>query len=458
MPEPIALILEGILPPEREWKYTYLPFEVPAGIGRIDVAYTYDAAIGSDPELGGGNTIDIGIFDARGIEFHSPGYRGWSGSARAAFFIAQDDATPGYMPGPVQSGIWNIVLGPYKVAPQGCHYRVEITLIPSQRPATGFPALLHLSDVPRAKINPDGWYKGDIHCHTVNSDGDSTPETIVWLAESLGFDFLAITDHNNLTQNIELAKIQTALMLIPGCEVTTYYGHWNIWGDGAWVDFRVESADDLKGFIAQANAQGYLVSCNHPRPYGPDWAFPEVEGFQCVEVWNGPWELLNSICVEFWEAKLRQGERLTAVGGSDHHFTRQDHIARLGRPTLYIYCEGQPSPAKLLHALRAGHAFVSESPTGARLTLNAATAMMGDVLPRPANERLTVSVGVKDGMGTCLQIIGAAGVLAEADVASGDERFDFTVDVAETPYVRAQVVNPAEGGNTCALTNPLYLR
>jgi hypothetical protein len=84
--------------------------------------------------------------------------------------------------------------------------------------------------------------------------------------------------------------------------------------------------------------------------------------------------------------------------------------------------------------------------------------MMGDVVPRPANGSLSISVGVKDGKGTRLQIIGAAGLLAEAYVASGDEHFDFTLDVAETPYVRAQLIDPAAGGNTCALTNPLYLR
>ncbi|MEP7291743.1 MAG: CehA/McbA family metallohydrolase [Chloroflexota bacterium] len=208
--------------------------------------------------------------------------------------------------------------------------------------------------------------------------------------------------------------------------------------------------------MQEANARGLLVSCNHPRPYGPDWALREVAGFRCVEVWNGPWRLLNSTCLEFWEAKLRQGERLTAVGGSDHHFTRGDHVARLGHPTLYIYCAGQPSPAKLLDALRAGHAFISESPSGARMMLHAGEAMMGDLIARPADERLTVKVNVKDGAGTRLQIVVAGGILAERDVSDGDEAFDVTINVTGTPYVRAQVVDP-DGGETRALTNPIYL-
>jgi hypothetical protein len=39
---------------------------------------------------------------------------------------------------------------------------------------------------------------------------------------------------------------------------------------------------------------------------------------------------------------------------------------------------------------------------------------------------------------------------------SEDERFDLTVDVSGTPYVRAQVIDP-QTGNTQALTNPIYV-
>lgn len=457
MNPPVSLVLEGTLSPERTWIYTYLPFDVPEHIGRIDVAYQYDSAIGSDPTLTGGNTIDIGIFDARGIDFHSSGYRGWSGSARRSFFIAQDAATPGYMPGPILPGRWHIVLGPYKIAPAGCRYQVNITLTPTDEPVAEFPALLRLSDAPGARINPDGWYKGELHCHTVHSDGDSTPEEIVRLAETLDLDFLAITDHNNRSQGIDLTTIATDLMLIPGYEVTTYYGHWNIWGDQGWIDFRVQSMDDLARCIAEANARGFLVSCNHPRPYGPDWAFPEVEGYQCVEVWNGPWQLLNTTCLGFWEARLRRGAHLTAVGGSDHHFTHSDHIARLGHPTTYIYCSERPSPAGLLRALRAGHAFVSESPARARLHLKSGMAMMGDVVPRPANERLTVESDVFAGDGGRWQLVGAGGALTEADISGDHARLMVEVDVSGTPYVRAQLVDPASG-DIRALTNPIYLR
>ena len=225
--------------------------------------------------------------------------------------------------------------------------------------------MLQLSSdpVPAAR-KAGGWYRGELHSHTYHSDGDSPAIDVVRKAEALGLDFLAITDHNSICHQVELNRIDTPLILIPGYEVTTFHGHWNIWGDQGWIDFRILTAEQMSQAIQEAVRRGFLVSCNHPRQYGPPWAFGEVEGFHCVEVWNGPWPLLNEECLAFWEAKLRNGKRFSAVGGSDNHFLKREHHASLAVPTTYIYCEGDPSAAALLDGLRAGHAFVTESPDG----------------------------------------------------------------------------------------------
>lgn len=459
MSQPTTLTLMGFAEQHQTQTYTHLSFDMPQGVGRIDVRYEYSDAVGSDPHLTNGNTVDIGIFDTRGSAFMTEGFRGWSGSARSAFFIAHDDATPGYLAGPLQPGTWYVCLGLYKIAPQGCHYRVEITLTASElaHEQSFAPLLPVRTEVGRSK--PEGWYCGEMHCHTYHSDGDSDPLEVVRLAESLGLDFLAITDHNNISHLARLNTLETPLILIPGFEVTTYKGHWNVWGDDGWIDFRVESEAQMAQAVAEASRRGYVVSCNHPRPYGPDWVYTDVDEFDCIEVWNGPWPLANEIALEYWESRLRAGKRYTAVGGSDSHFLKREHPARLAHPTLWVYCEGDPSAPAILAALRAGHVAVSESPSGARLQLNAGDAMMGDTVQRPADGQLAVSLRVLDGAGGTLELHTAAGRVWSQAIDEQDVSLTAVVDVSATPYVRAQLVQQAEQMPLVrALTNPIYVR
>ncbi len=453
------IILEGTATPDQTLTYLHVPFEVPGGITQIAVRYEYDNVIGSDPQLTDGNTVDIGIFDTRGIDFLSEGFRGWSGSARQGFSIGLTEATPGYMQGPIQAGTWHICLGLYKVADSNCHYKITIELTHAETTATStFPALLPLSSQARLdKRQASGWYKGEMHCHTYHSDGDSDPLDVIRKAESLGLDFLAITDHNVLTQQIKMRTADTSLILIPGMEVTTYKGHWNVWGDKGWIDFRVCQESDMRRSVAEAQQRGYVVSCNHPKPYGPEWSYKAVDDFHCVEVWNGPWEIFNPRALEFWEAHLRQRKRYTAVGGSDSHFHQRDHIAQLAHPTLWIYCEGDPSAAKLLDAIRAGHVFISEAPTGPQIYLQAGDYMMGDVIPEQSAP-LAVKIRVVDAVGDTLEVCGSDGIIHSLDLDSADWETTLEVDTHATRYIRAQIIDYTDTHHKIrALTNPIYL-
>jgi hypothetical protein len=448
--------LTGSADSTQSQSFVYLPFDVPPGTGRIDVRYTYSDAVSSDPLVFNGNTVDIGIFDPRGYDFLTDGFRGWSGSARSAFTLGTREATPGYRAGPIQPGTWHICLGLYKVAPQGCDYTVAITLTPDGE-AGDFPPLLALDRTPRPATRADGWYRGEIHCHTYHSDGDSRPHEIVALAESLGLDFLAITDHNVLTHQVELAQITTPLILIPGCEVTTYRGHWNIWGDHGWIDFRTLEQDKMAAAVAEARRRGYVLSCNHPRPHGPNWVFTEIDDFDSIEVWNGPWAYFNATALAYWETKLRAGQRPTAVGGSDTHFLRQEHPAKLGQPTNWIYCPGEPSAAALLDGLKRGHVSLSESPDGPRLTLRSGNALMGDALPCPPDGMLTVEVETLRGSGNTLELVSDRGAVYSGQIDSDDDVRSLRIDVRGCRYARAQLTAATgDPANVRALTNPIY--
>lgn len=54
---------------------------------------------------------------------------------------------------------------------------------------------------------PNGWWRGNTHTHSILSDGDSPPETVVARYMELGYDFLVLTDHNIVS---DFAQYSTA--------------------------------------------------------------------------------------------------------------------------------------------------------------------------------------------------------------------------------------------------------
>jgi hypothetical protein len=95
--------------------FPVIPVDVAPGTARIAVAYAVHAHGPAEC------VVDIGLRDGEG-------FRGWSGSARRSFFVATHQATPGYLPGALVPGRWEVVLGAYKVPHDGCTVEVTITL------------------------------------------------------------------------------------------------------------------------------------------------------------------------------------------------------------------------------------------------------------------------------------------------------------------------------------------
>src|SRR5689334_11027973 len=60
-----------------------------------------------------------------------------------------------------------------------------------------------------AEDSPTTWWKGNLHTHSLWSDGDDYPEMITAWYKDHGYNFLALSDHNILSDHerwISLAK------------------------------------------------------------------------------------------------------------------------------------------------------------------------------------------------------------------------------------------------------------
>lgn len=457
------IIHEGFFLPDREKTYVHVPFDIPEGTVRLDVSYTYSNEISAAPQASGGNTIDLGVFDARGIEFQSPGFRGWSGSERHSFFITEVDATPGYLPGRLIPGCWHVSLGLYKIAPTGCTYRLTITVTheSGRRPIRPLPAPVQRLPASSPLARSGRWLGGELHCHSWHSDGQVSPEQLVALARERGLDFLALSDHNTTSGQRDLLGLhEPGLILIPALEVTTFKGHFNVWGSGRWFDYRVQTPQQMAAALNEARDSGGLTSCNHPKPFGPMWEFGDVDNFDCIEVWNGPWFAFNQASLAFWLERIKQGRRIPAVAGSDwHRMVEMDVPAPRapGKPVTWVYVCGEPSVGSILAGLRAGHATLSDSVDGPHIELRAgaASALAGDQTARPAGRDLPVHIRCQRGGGHRLLLLDEERTLFDASLSGSDETIDIQAPVAGSRFVRAEVRDSS--GNMLAMSNPVYL-
>ncbi|MBV9928457.1 MAG: PHP domain-containing protein [Acidobacteria bacterium] len=352
-------------------RYVYVPFEVPRGAARVRVSYEY-------PRASGANTIDIGLFDARG-------FRGWSGGRRAEFSVSQAEATPGYLAGALPAGRWRVILGLYKVAPAGVDVKVGISVetgkaVPGPRaPRTSSGSI----NLPRETAGGrPRWFAGDLHTHTVHSDGEWTVQGLAAAARAAGLDFIFVTDHNTSSHHADVDEANAAsrqTLVLRGEEVTTYGGHANAWGlpAGGWVDFRVRPGDAaaMRTVAASAHRLGALISANHPAALcgGCSWSYREaLKEFDAFEVWNGEWDATDEAALKMWDGLLQRGLRLTAVASSDTHREQNP----VGRPTTHVSAGGL-TQASLLDGIRRGRVYLTGEPQGVRLNFEAAPGALG---------------------------------------------------------------------------------
>jgi hypothetical protein len=427
-------------------RYQYVPFDVPEGTTRLTFAYSYDRA-------GQTNVIDLGLLEPGPIDLGTSAHRGWSGGERKTVTITTTEATPGYWPGPLPAGRWHVVLGLYKVADAGVDVEVTVETASEPRPP-GPPPLAKRATEPLK--SGARWYSGGLHAHTVHSDGALTVAEISARAREAGLDFLAITDHNNTTHQLEDAPAD-GLLRIVGEEVTTPGGHASVWGLGGWrdvLDFRVLPGDPrIADLVKAAVARGALFSINHPASScaGCGWEHAVPEGVTGIEITNGRHAEMAA-AMTLWDSLLRKGRRIVAVGSSDWHRPP----APIEVASVRVFAE-ELSARAILDGIRAGRVVVmADGRTPAPLMVvhaGRARAGAGETLRVAGRRDVRVDVTLPIGLvGGRVDLV-SNGNVVESKTAASRVRFERTL--ADDAYLRVHVF--AADGSPRAVTNPVFL-
>lgn len=247
--------------------------------------------------------------------------------------------------------------------------------------AAALTASLLLAQAPAAQFavpahSAAHWFKGNTHTHTLNSDGDSPPEYVARWYKDHGYNFLILTDHDQITDPAELSQLQGEdFLLIPGEEVTAQFENKAVHVNGLNVQHVVEPrkgktlVETIQNNVDAVRAAGGIPELNHPNFL---WSFgaqeiSQVTGVPLLEIFNGVRTVHNyggggyPSMEEMWDSLLTGGMRIYGVADDDAHRFQGEFGTRQpnpGRGWVVVRADSLDA-AELMQSLASGQFYAS---------------------------------------------------------------------------------------------------
>jgi hypothetical protein len=487
--------MTGLLTPEHRNTYLELPIAVTEGTTRIEVGYSWTS---NGPENDFDKTVvDLGLWDEDGPHA-TAGFRGWSGSRQGKvaegqppIFVQADSAERGYVPGPINAGTWSVELGFGAVHSAGGSWHVTVKCLQTPVGSVWTPDPVDPSYVAR---DEPGWYRADLHLHAFHSNAKGPdPATMIDFARKAKLDVVPVTEYVTDTHWGQLGAAQRDnpdLLLFPGREVITYFGHVIVLGETpSTLDYRQGfEGVDLRDIQRDAVNDGAVFSIAHPTIFPGEALQAFCRGCEFRLSDHVDWNLVDTLevvtgpavvdlstfdrpppggsgianpfvvsAVDLWESQLQQGHRITAVSGSD------DKLGPGYGQTATMIEADRLSRAAIVDGLRAGHAYVQTkgadaSPTYSveARTPDGGRGTFGDTL---IGTTATMDVTVNGANGQTLVVSRDGTEVQRIPVTSDPFTTSITADrdPGEGPLGTFWRLDVADSVSLTAIGNPVFL-
>jgi hypothetical protein len=228
------------------------------------------------------------------------------------------------------------------------------------------------------------WYRGNLHSHTINSDGDSSPWDLVTWYKRNGYQFLAITDHNTFTDPEPFDSNPNDNFLLLGAEEVTNDKTVHVNAIGITQVIPPQRAltvtEILQASIDAIRAEDGVPLVNHPNFR---WAFTATEmlplkGPFLLEIASGHPAVNHGgdgtvpATEQMWDQLLSSGMRVFGAAVDDAHNFGQDFTLDRANPGRAWVVVRAPALTRdnIVRALSAGDFYAS---TGIELKSVAST-------------------------------------------------------------------------------------
>ncbi len=209
------------------------------------------------------------------------------------------------------------------------------------------------------------WYRGNLHTHTTLSDGVKSPEVTKAIYRSLGYDFIALTDHWYFGECSD--SDESGLVVLSGIEYdfgkTAVDGIFHILGIGMNNPSDIERSDSAQTAIDKITENGGLPILAHPA-----WSMNTYDkimplhGIFATEIYNSVSDFPFN-CRPYSGAVIddlaARGYTLPFVAADDTHF----HKGEVGKGYIMVNLEDKPLNAEnIISALREGKFIATQGP------------------------------------------------------------------------------------------------
>jgi hypothetical protein len=210
------------------------------------------------------------------------------------------------------------------------------------------------------------WYKGALHVHTTRSDGQLAPEEVVRAHHERGYHFLAVTDHETIT---DLSSFSNGLLTIPAVEVS--YGR-NSVGEayhlvmlGAQEMVALPQETPIRSAVERWAGRAGLILMAHPYRTGTTAAeMCQLEGLTGLEIFNNSSQVClgKGLSTVHWDQLLARGRRCWGYAVDDVHWRRRNgHFYDAFGGWVWVKTRFLDVD-HVLEALRRGHFYASNGP------------------------------------------------------------------------------------------------
>lgn len=198
------------------------------------------------------------------------------------------------------------------------------------------------------------WYKGNLHSHTENSDGENTAAEMMTTYSTDGYSFNAITDHNYITDSEAFTDLPNFLG-IDGEEDTVPSLHIVALD----IISPINEHQSVSERVMDILGQGGVAMVAHP---GHSWPLENVRqaveaGARLMEIHGDPLPGLKSR--QYWDTLLCENKLVYGAMNDDAHSTSQ-----IGRWGWNMVNSESLSKSDILKSLTEGNFYCVESPPG----------------------------------------------------------------------------------------------